>query len=106
MSAKLNELSDEQLAHRVLQTERDLVAARFKHSMNQLENTSHLRTLRRDIARLRTEARGREKASGLEKDTLISRHSATFGANAASGAAQAEKGGFLAGIVDKLTGKE
>lgn len=106
MSATLGELTDEQLAHKVLQAERDLVAARFKHSMNQLENTAHLRVLRRDIARLRTEARVREQANGLEKDTLVSRHSSTFGASAPGGAAQAEKGGFLAGIVDKLTGKE
>jgi len=100
--------TDEQLVHRVLQAERELVAARFKRSMNQLENTARLRVLRREIARLRTEARARETANGLAKDALIVKHRATFGGvvTRPSGAAPAEKGGFLSGIVDKLTGKE
>ena len=54
--ALFTDLTDEQLVHKVLQVERDLVTARFKHSMNQLENTARLRVLRRDIARLQTEA--------------------------------------------------
>jgi len=99
--------TDEQLVHRVLQAERELVAARFKRSMNQLENTARLRVLRREIARLRTEARSRENANGLAKNALIVKHRTTFGgAVRPSGAAPAEKGGFLSGIVDKLTGKE
>ena len=36
------DLSDADLVHKVLQTERDLVTARFKHSLNQLENTASL----------------------------------------------------------------
>ncbi|MEQ1501393.1 MAG: 50S ribosomal protein L29 [Myxococcota bacterium] len=106
--ASFTDLSDEQLVHRMLQTERDLVSARFKHSMNQLENTSRLRVLRRDIARLRTEARRREAGNGLARNVLVARHSGSFGAarSSGSGGAPAEKGGFLSGIVDKLTGKE
>jgi len=102
------DFTDEQLVHRVLQAERDLVAARFKRSMNQLENTARLRVLRREIARLRTEARVRENANGLAKNSLFSKHGTTFGraAPSGSGAVPAEKGGFLSGIVDKLTGKE
>jgi large subunit ribosomal protein L29 len=104
------EMNDEQLVHRVLQVERDLISARFKHSMNQLENTTRLRVLRREIARLRTEARARELRGGLPKNALLVQHRATFRravpAAAESGAPSAEKGSFLSGIVDKLTGKE
>jgi large subunit ribosomal protein L29 len=107
------DLNDEQLVHKVLETERDLVRAQFKHSMNQLENTSRLRVLRHDIARLRTEARSREAAAGLHKNELLARHrrsyaekTAAAGQSAAPTAAPAERGGFLSGIVDKLTGKE
>jgi large subunit ribosomal protein L29 len=102
-----SDLTDEQLVHQVLQTERELVAARFKHSMNQLENTARLRVLRRTIAQLRTEARARETASGLAKNALFARHTASFAASrGTAAAAPAAKGGFLSGIVDKLTGKE
>jgi large subunit ribosomal protein L29 len=101
------DLSDAELVHKVLQTERDLVTARFKHSLNQLENTARLGVLRRDIARMRTEARTREVKNGLAKGQLVGTHRSTFGGKAASSEAPAaEKGGFLSGIVDKLTGKE
>ena len=110
MARAFADLSDEQLVHRVLQSERDLVAARFKHSLNQLENTAKLGVLRRDIARLRTEARARELAAGLRKGDLLAKHRTSFagaGKPAAGGETKAtEKGGFLSGIVDKLTGKE
>jgi large subunit ribosomal protein L29 len=101
------QLTDEQLVHRMLQVERDLVAARFRHSMNQLENTASLGGLRKEIARLKTEARQREVANGLPKNALFDQHAKTFGASkAASSDAAAEKGGFLSGIVDKLTGND
>jgi hypothetical protein len=46
--------------------------------------------------------------NGLAKNALITKHRSTFGGTTArpTGAAPAEKGGFLSGIVDKLTGKE
>jgi len=102
------ELSDEQLVHRVLEVERQLVQTRFRHSANQLENTARLRVLRREIARLQTEARRREIANGLAKGELVRTHARSFQTGEAAGeAAQPEqKGGFLSGIVDKLTGKD
>jgi large subunit ribosomal protein L29 len=107
------DLNDEQLVHKVLEIERELVRAQFKHSMNQLENTSKLRVLRHDIARLRTEARARETAAGLHKNELLARHRKTFAEKAVAAsqgaapvAASPERGGFLSGIVDKLSGKE
>ena len=102
------ELSDQDLVVKVYEAERALVAARFKHSTNQLENTSELRNLRRSIARIRTELRTREIAGGLSKDSLLSLHKpAAKGAGAADSAdAAEEKGGFLKGIVDKVTGND
>ena len=100
------DMTDEQLVHRMLQVERDLVAARFKHSMNQLENTSKLGVLRKEIAQLKTEAGRRESTTGLAKNALIDRHSKSFGVARSGGGAVAEKGGFLSGIVDKLTSNE
>jgi ribosomal protein L29 len=101
------DLSDEQLVHRALQLERDLVTVRFKHSMNQLANTAEVRDIRREIAQLRTEARARELKAGLSKNALLANHRGSFAPAARGGAAApADKGGFLSGIVDKLTGKE
>lgn len=104
-----SELSDEQLVHKALSTERELVTARFAHSMGQLENTATLKVLRRDIARIKTEARRREADQGLGKDALFNRYRPSFQAEGAAPAepeAQEEKGGFLKGIVDKLKGSE
>jgi ribosomal protein L29 len=106
-STAFADLSDEDLVHRVLQVERDLVSARFEHSMNQLANTASLRDMRAEIARLRTEARRRERDGGLGKNALLARHRGTFAApGRAAPAGPVEKGRFLSGIVDKLTGKE
>ena len=53
----LSAMSDQDLVHAGLEAERELVAARFRHSTNQLENTAELRVLRRRIARIKTEVR-------------------------------------------------
>ena len=105
--ASHRDLSDQQLLDRLLERERELVQARFRHSMNQLENTARLGQLRREVARLKTEARSRELAQGLPKDDLVRQHRPSFGASPETAAAPSEqKGGFLSGIVDKLSGKE
>jgi len=107
MSEAIRELSDEQLVHSVLQIERDVIAARFKHSTNQLENTAQLRDMRRQVARLHTEARRREMAQGLPKDSLLHQYRRGFGGGTVEAGEDApEKGGFLSGIVDKLSSKE
>lgn len=106
-AANYGDLSDEQLVHAVLRTERSLVRARFRHSTNQLENTAELKVLRRQVARMLTEARRREQVQGLGRDALLAGHRGTFRAEGEEQAEAApEKGGFLSGIVDKLTGKE
>ena len=99
-----NEMTDQQLVDSLSQTERDLVARRFKHSTNQLENTSELRNLRRTIAKLKTEARKREIAQGLPKNGLL--NSIRPAAAAASEGSSSSAGGFLQGIVDKVASDE
>ncbi len=105
----LKAMSDEQLVQGLLGKERELVASRFRHSMNQLENTATLRVIRKDIARMKTEVRARELATGGQHGSLAAkfgRATAATPANAAAEQAPAERGGFLKGIVDRLTGKE
>lgn len=107
-TAEYKNLSDEQLAHKVIESERALVGLKFQHSMSTLENTSKLGKLKKDIARLKTEARRRETAQGLGKDSLVQSHAKSFAKSAPAAKATTEEaaGGFLSGIVDKLTGKE
>ncbi len=101
------ELNDEQLVHKMLSTERELVAARFAHAQSTLENTASLRVLRKDIARLATEARRREVEAGLNKDALMSKYRNSFAADGTQSEADGGSGGgFLSGIVDKLTSDE
>ena len=39
------EMSDTELIHSLMDSERELIAARMRHSMNQLENTAGLKVL-------------------------------------------------------------
>ena len=100
----MTNLTDQQLADQLNQSERDLVSRRFKHSTNQLENTSELRTLRRTIAKLKTEARRREIDQGRPKNGLLQGVKPAAASSAA--APKATAGGFLQGIVDKVGGDE
>jgi ribosomal protein L29 len=105
--AGMHDLSDGDLSTELGKAERELVAKRFDLKAQRLANTSSLRGVRRRIAQIHTEARRRELASGLPKGAIG--HSARSSATASEPAREAqaaERGGFLAGIVDKLTGKE
>ena len=105
--AGLAEKSDQELIHDLLDTERELIGVRMRHSMNQLENTAGLKDLRRTVARIHTEARRREIEQGLRKDTLLHTHRQSYVAGGVGeGDAGGDKGGFLSGIVDKLSGQE
>jgi ribosomal protein L29 len=100
-------LSDEQLTHRMFDAERELVTARFAHGSGALENTAGLSVLRKQVARIKTEARRRENDQGLAKGALIRSHRRTWQATDVAPEADApEGGGFLKGIVDKLTGND
>lgn len=104
MAQRMNlaELSDEALTHKLLDVERALVTARFRHSLNTLDNTSTLGGMKKDIARIKTEARRREIAQGLGKDALIRSHRSSYQPSADAGAEADSSGGFLQGIVDKI----
>jgi ribosomal protein L29 len=107
MEQGINGMTDVELIHSLLDTERELIGSRIRHSMNQLENTAGLKVLRKSIAQFHTEARRREIDQGLRKDTLLHAHRRSYQAGTASaGEGDAEKGGFLSGIVDKLSAQE
>ncbi|MCL5736386.1 MAG: 50S ribosomal protein L29 [Actinobacteria bacterium] len=66
MKAKdLVELADEELALRLKQSREELFNLRFQHAAGQLENTTRLRQVRQDIARIMTVQSSRELARGL-----------------------------------------
>jgi len=107
--ADIRKLEDRQLVHEELRLDREIIHARFALKTGQLEDTSTLGKMRRDIARLRTVQRERERTAGLATDTLRERHRASYDPKAAAAAAPAEAQsakGFLKGIVDKVKGKE
>lgn len=106
MATSLSSLSNEDLVSRVFAAERQLVAGRFQHSLNQLENTASLGFARKEIARLRTEIRNREAAAGVPKNSFLSTYRVKVVASATSGGGAEENSGFLQGIVDKLSGNE
>ena len=48
----LREMSEEQLAEKLDESRRELLSARFKHATAQLEKTSELKALRKQVARI------------------------------------------------------
>ncbi len=69
---ELVEFSNEDLASELQQTEAQYEKLKFDHAIKGLENPLVLREVRRDIARLRTEARRRE-VEAMDKEALRSR---------------------------------
>lgn len=61
-AAELRELSDTELAERYDTTKRQLFDLRFALATGQLDDSSRLRKLRRDVARVLTVQRERELA--------------------------------------------
>jgi large subunit ribosomal protein L29 len=62
---ELVELADEELMLRLKQSREELFNLRFQHAAGQLENTSRLRQVRQDIAKLITVQSARERAREL-----------------------------------------
>jgi len=62
---ELQDFTDEELQQELVEAQNEYVSLKFDHSVAGLENPMILRSLRRDIARLKTEIRRRE----LEKMT-------------------------------------
>lgn len=98
---EITELSDEQLVHQELTIERQIVDARFQKQMGTLENTAVFSGFRKDIARLRTEQRRREKQNNLPKNSFRSKYSGSF-THTVDQSSSTESEGFLKGISDKL----
>lgn len=97
------DMDDAALVRSLVQKQQTLVRARFQKNAGKLENTASLGDMRKGLARLRTEVRRRELAAGLPKDALISAHPVDARTLPPEGGAVAS-GGFLSGVVDKITG--
>jgi ribosomal protein L29 len=79
-------LSDEELVHKELDLERQIIQIRFQSQLEANENSHSVSTLRRNIARVRTEQRNRElfdeegnrRNPPLAKDSLRNTFRKTF----------------------------
>ena len=65
----VRELTDDEIREEVSQVKEELARMRYRAAFEDLENPSLLRTLRRDIARLKTVERERAAVQGVEFDT-------------------------------------
>jgi large subunit ribosomal protein L29 len=62
-TVEIRDLTDEQIVQRVRELEEEGFRLRFRSATQELENPTLLRTIRRDIARLRTIVRERAIAA-------------------------------------------
>ncbi len=62
-STALRDLTDSDLVQKLADTKQELFNLRFQHVTGQLDSSTRLRDLRRDVARVRTELRAREIAA-------------------------------------------
>mgnify|MGYP001583498725 FL=1 len=60
---EIKEMKTEEIVQRIKDEEQSLVDLRFSHQLKQLTNTSKLKNVKRDIARLRTVLQERELQS-------------------------------------------
>jgi len=104
--SEIIKLDDKALVHRELQLERELLDARFRGKTGQLEDTSKLAKIRKDIARARTVQREREIEQSLSPNALRDLHRPSFTPGAVEVGGAAAAGGFLKGIVDKVSPAE
>ena len=104
---ELASLGDEALVHKELQLERDLLELRFRLKTNQLDDTASISKIRKDIARLRTAQRERERTQGLPNNALRNSHRSSFRPGAGGAVeAVASSSGFLKGISEKFGGDQ
>jgi large subunit ribosomal protein L29 len=59
-SSELRDLDPQALEERLTETKEELFNLRFQDATGQLDNYKRLRELRRDVARIKTELRGRD----------------------------------------------
>ncbi len=96
-------LSDEALVHKELSLERTMVQQQFRHRLGQLENTSVLKTVRRNVARVHTELTRREIEAGAQKGSLRAKYATGWTPEVAASNTEAG-GGFLSGMMDTPPG--
>jgi large subunit ribosomal protein L29 len=63
-SADIRDLSTDEMTARVQQLQEEMFRLRFRRATMEIENPMLLRTIKRDIARLKTVLRERELTSG------------------------------------------
>ena len=66
-ASEVHNLKDEELIEQLKQATDEQFSLRFQHATGELENTSRLGAVRRDVARLRTVAKER----GIDLDTEL-----------------------------------
>ena len=64
---EITEMSDEEIVKRIEEEESNLVDLRFQHELKNLTNTAKLKTVKNDIARLKTVLKERQLKSSLEQ---------------------------------------
>jgi ribosomal protein L29 len=97
-------LSDEELVHKELQLDRDVVDLRFAKQMGTLKQTHRFKLIRREIAQLRTEQVSRENARGLAKNTLRDTYRSSFVAEITSKVT--EEGSFASELNEQMEEEE
>lgn len=63
---EIRALTDEELEDQIAQREEEIFRLRFREAYQELENPSLLRTLRRELARMKTIQTERERAAASE----------------------------------------
>jgi large subunit ribosomal protein L29 len=62
-ASEIREKTDQEIDFEIEQCRKEIFDLRLKFQTNQLEDTSRIRTLRRDIARMETEKTARRKSA-------------------------------------------
>ena len=65
-ATELRELNDPELSHRLGEAKEELFNLRFQNATGQLDNSSRISEVRRDVARIETLLREREIAAAEE----------------------------------------
>jgi large subunit ribosomal protein L29 len=63
---EIRKFSDEELKTKIFDTKKEYMEMRFQHISGQLTDTSKIKKIRRDIARLETIAKEREQKVNVE----------------------------------------
>lgn len=64
---EIREMSSDELLKRIVEEENNMVDLRFSHELKQLTNTAKLRSVKKDIAKMRTILRERQSKEESEK---------------------------------------